>query len=848
VSAPRVLKIPELSLVVLVGASGSGKSSFARKHFQPTEIVSSDVCRGLVSDDQNDQSATPLAFELVHAIAEKRLRLGRMTVIDATSVRREDRAPLVQLARQFHVLPVAIVLDVPPKLCQARNRARPDRDFGAHVTLKQARELERGLAGMKREGFSHVHVLAGVDEIDAASVVRVPLWTDKRSERGPFDVIGDVHGCGDELEQLLGQLGYARDGAYRHPEGRRVVFVGDLCDRGPRTVDVLRLAMDMVAAGSAFCVPGNHDVKLGKYLRGRQVRVAHGLEASVREIEALPEDERKAFAERFCRFVDDLVSHLVFDGGQLVVAHAGMKEEYIGRASATIRDFALYGETTGETDDYGLPVRGDWAARYKGTASVVYGHTPTPEAQWLNRTINVDQGCVFGGKLSALRWPEKEVVSVAAHRTWYEPARPLRPEPAAPPLQWQHDDVLDLEDFVGKHIVPTPLDRNITIRAEHAAAALEVMSRFAVDSRWLLYLPPTMSPSETSRRAAFLEHPEEAFAYFRQHGVPEVVCEEKHMGSRAVLVLCRDEQVGLERFGRKALGACYTRTGRPFLRGALATQLLERLAASLSRGGFWEHIESSWIALDCEVMPWSLKAQELLRTQYAAVGAAAEVALGEAAVVLEQASARGVPVAARLEQVGRRRQNAARFRDAYRRYCWDVASIDDLKIAPFHFLAAEGRSFVDRDHVWHMEAAARLAEHDPLFQATSWRLVDLRDEASVRAGCEWWLELTGQGGEGFVAKPRSFVARSGQRLVQPALKCRGPEYLRIIYGPDYDQPEHLERLRQRGLSHKRSLALREFALGLEGLERFVRREPLRRVHECVFGVLALESEPVDPRL
>jgi protein phosphatase len=854
-SAPRVIEIPELSLVVLVGASGSGKSSFARKHFKPTEIVSSDACRGMVADDESDQAATKPAFELLHAIAAKRLELGRLTVIDATSVRREDRIPLVKLARDHHVLPVAVVLDVPARVCQARNAGRADRQFGPHVVLQQARALRHDLKNMKREGFSRVFVLDSEAEVETTVVRRTKLWTDRRDDAGPFDIVGDVHGCGDELEALLARLGYARDpgGVFRHPAGRRIVFLGDLCDRGPRTVDVLRAAMDMVDAGVAHWVPGNHDVKLAKYLEGKKVKVSHGLEGSIREIESLVEPERKAFAARFLERMDALVSHLVLDGGKLVVAHAGMKEAYIGRASGVIREFALYGETTGETDAYGLPVRLDWAADYKGRARVVYGHTPTPEAEWLNGTVNIDQGCCFGGKLTALRWPEREVVSEPARRTYYEPAKPFLPAdapraPDAPPLQWQHDEVLDLEDVTGKRVIATPLDRNITIRAEHAAAALEVLSRFAVDPRWLVYLPPTMSPCETSKLDGFLEHPAEALDYFKHHGVAEVVCEEKHMGSRAVLVLCRDEAAGLERFGRRALGACYTRTGRAFFRPEMERAVLERLVAALVRVGFWDEIASSWVVLDCEVMPWNLKAQELLRTQYAAVGAAADAVLPEAEAALAAATARGLALGERIDRVRAQRAAAERFREAYRRYCWNVASIDDVKIAPFHVLAAEGRTFFDRDHVWHMETLGRLAGADPLLRATPWRLVSTLDEAQCRAAIDWWMEMTEAGGEGFVVKPRSYVGRSSGRIVQPAVKCRGREYLRIIYGPDYLELQHLERLRRRGLAHKRGLALREFALGLEGLERFVRREPLRRVHECAFGVLALESEPVDPRL
>jgi protein phosphatase len=501
-------------------------------------------------------------------------------------------------------------------------------------------------------------------------------------------------------------------------------------------------------------------------------------------------------------------------------------------------------------------VRYNWAAEYRGRAMVVYGHTPVLEPEWLNRTINVDTGCVFGGKLTALRYPEKELVSVPAQRVYYEPAKPLqRPDtPTGATLTAQQlvDDALDIEDVTGKRIVNTRLIPNITIREENSIVALEVMSRFAANPKWLIYLPPTMSPSETTLKAGLLEHPAEAFAYYREAGVVRVVCEEKHMGSRAVVVICRDEASASKRFGvvNEGSGVCYTRTGRRFFDDQdLESAFLARLQAAVDAAGFWNEFNTDWLILDCELMPWSAKAQELLRQQYAAVGSASRAALAETLDALRRASARGVEVAALLDRYGDRAAMAADYVDAYRRYCWTVRGLIDLKLAPFHLLATEGSIHADKDHVWHMETLARLCSADEeLLLATPYRVVELADPVSVDAGVAWWEELTGRGGEGMVVKPYDFIARSLRGLAQPAVKCRGREYLRIIYGPDYTALGNLERLRSRGLGRKRSLAMREFALGLEALERFVEREPLRRVHECVFGVLALESEPVDPRL
>ncbi|MGI4872986.1 MAG: polynucleotide kinase-phosphatase [Janthinobacterium lividum] len=927
------LKLPEISLVLLIGSTGAGKSTFARRLFRPTEIVSSDTCRGFVADDENDLAATTDAFELLRFWVAKRLKRGHLTVVDATNVRAEDRKGLVALARQYHCLPAAIVLDVPESVAAARNRQRPDRQgLKPHVIANHRRALRQSLRTLKSEGFRHVYHLRGVDEIDAVqTILREPLYSNRQTETGPFDIIGDIHGCYTELVALLGKLGYAveevpvtdardlgvrvvrssstgtpppsplpkREGelvssssletdvspssidssleletsspsllgrglgggvpAEGDPKPRRVIFLGDLVDRGPASPQVLRLVMSMVQAGTALCVPGNHDIKLLRYLNGKNVSLTHGLAETVAQLEGEP----AGFREQVRLFLDGLTSHFVLDGGRLVVAHAGLTEAMQGRGSGAVRSFALYGETTGETDEFGLPVRYAWAADYRGRATVVYGHTPVPTPEWLNNTIDIDTGCVFGGHLTALRYPERALVSVPAARVYCEPSRPLhynplRPaEPAAssPELssQQQHDDLLDIRDVTGKQLINTRLLNTVTVREENAVAALEVMSRFALHPKWLLYLPPTMSPTETSALPDLLEHPSEAFDYYRKQGVERVVCEEKHMGSRVVVVLGQGEAAIQRRLGLvgEGIGKCYTRTGRNFFTDPdLEAAFLTRLRDALTTAGFWDKFDTDWVCLDAELLPWSAKAQELIKQQYAAVAAAATAALPQAEAALAAASAHGLPGAADLlARTSARREAATDYAAAYRRYCWPVQSLDDLKLAPFHLLVTEGRTYFDRDHAWHMETLRSLSLADPgLLRATPYRVVSLPDLADVDAAIEWWTNLTASGGEGMVVKPYDFIPQAGRSLVQPALKCRGREYLRIIYGPDYLLPGHLDRLRQRNVKTKRNLALREFALGVEGLERFVAGQPLRLVHQCVFGVLALESEPVDPRL
>lgn len=854
------IRIPEKSLVLLIGVSGSGKSTFAKKHFEQYEIISSDECRGIVSNYVNNPSATEDAFDLLHYIIEKRLKNHLLTVIDATNVETNYRLQLIQLAKKYHILPVAIVLELPRKVCEARNDARTDRNLSRHVIRQQYTNLKQSFRNLKRERYAKQYFLKTEAQVDSVSgIIREKLYNDKTEITGPFDIIGDIHGCYDETIELLEKLNYAiekvpNDGKnygiqVSHPENRHVIFLGDLVDRGPNSPAILKLVMSMVYSGVAWCVPGNHDMKLLRKLSGKNVKVQHGLVQTLEQLE----NETPEFIEELKEFLYARISHYIFDDGRLVVSHAGLKEEMQGRASGAVREFCLYGETTGEIDEFGLPVRYNWAGEYRGRAKVVYGHTPVPKAEWLNNTINIDTGCVFGGELTALRYPEEELVSVKAKKVYYEPARPLIEENSELSHQQAYDDLLNIEEVIGKRIVQTRLRNNITIREENSIAALEVMSRFAVNPKWLIYLPPTMSPSGTSELDGFLEHPAQAINYFKKRGIRKIVCEEKHMGSRAIFVICKNEKVALERFGieNEGIGVCYTRTGRRFFNDAdLEMQILERVANALGKSGFWEEFQTDWVCLDTELMPWSAKAQALLKEQYAAVGAAAENALPEVLSVLGQTKSRGIEgLESTLKKFKYKKTAVSNYVQAYRNYCWNTNSVDDYKIAPFHILATENAVHVDKNHEWHMENIKKICAADErLLRATSYKIIETGSVESVNAAIDWWLELTKKGGEGLVFKPFDFIAYGREGLVQPAIKCRGKEYLRIIYGAEYDLPENLQRLRNRNLSKKRSLALREFALGIEGLERFVRKEPLRKIHESVFGVLALESESVDPRL
>ena len=486
--------------------------------------------------------------------------------------------------------------------------------------------------------------------------------------------------------------------------------------------------------------------------------------------------------------------------------------------------FALYGDTTGETDEFGLPVRYPWANDYRGRAMVLYGHTPTPEAEWVNNTMCLDTGCVFGGQLTALRYPEREVVSVPAERVWYEPAKPFLADTATGLGAGRGADGLDITDVLGRRGVETAHHGRVTVREENAAGALEVMSRFALDPRWLLYLPPTMSPCATSPAADLLEHPAEAFAAYRAEGVDrgDLRGEAHGLPRRRPGVPrrgCRPGTVRLRPTG--STGVVYTRTGRPFFEPDLNEELVSRLRRCArplpASGTSWRR---DWVLLDAELLPWSLKAEDLLRRQYASVGAAARSALPAA---VDGLATRGRVRARRRGATGPDGFPGCERRRLHR-------GLPALRVADRRARRGAGRAVPgardrrprrtnERDHSWHLGIADRFVAADPgLVRPTRRLLVDAEDEHSLTAGVAWWEELTAAGGEGMVVKPHANLTRGRRGLVQPGMKVRGREYLRIIYGPDYTEPSNLDRLRQRSLGHKRSMALREYALGLESLD------------------------------
>jgi len=416
-----IISIPRTALVVLCGPAGSGKSTFARRHFQPTQIVSSDHCRALISDNPHNQAVSADAFALFHEIIDRRLKYGRLTVADSTALTREARADLLALADRHDFVPVILLFDTPLDLCIERDRGRPH-PVGPVVIRRQWEQLALARASIHHERFQNIFYLSP-DEADAVTIRVTPLNVEHPEETGPFDIIGDVHGCWPELQELLLKLGWERSGdGFRHPQARKAIFVGDLVDRGPNNLAVIRCAMAMVRAGAAMMVIGNHDHKLLRALKGLPVEITRGLEITMDELNALPPSERESLVADIRRLLESAPAYLLLNHGRLVVTHAGIEEHMIGRLSRRIWRFCCFGAPTGELTPEGLPVRRDWAADYHGHPLVVYGHNPVPEPRFRHNTIDIDQGCVHGGALTALRYPEMELVQVHPHQLYsYRP-------------------------------------------------------------------------------------------------------------------------------------------------------------------------------------------------------------------------------------------------------------------------------------------------------------------------------------------------------------------------------------------------------------------------------------------
>ncbi|MEH7178152.1 polynucleotide kinase-phosphatase [Neobacillus vireti] len=863
------INLPHAGIVLLVGPSNTGKTTLLNQLIQEnqilaSEVISSDQFRVLVSDiefiswngrpkDESDalfheyQQISSAAFDAMDYVISKRCKLNKLTFIDATHLREEEHEKYLQMGKKYHVPVIAIVLNISETELLRRDA---ERDFsrGRNRIKQQYQHFKNTLRFIKKKHYRRVYLL-GEDELEVLNVSRLenPLFIEL--DNG-IDFIGDIHGCYEEFLEILSKLGYQEndEGYYIHPEGRKILSLGDVLSRGSRSIETLQFFQKHVAAGHAYMIDSNHGWKIARWLEGKNVKMAHGDENVAAEFEEYERkngtEETEKLKEQIKELLLEAKSHYIIrkNGVNAVVAvHAGIKDHYIGKQSHRISDFCRYGDTDG-LDENGKPIRKDWSISHKSSELIIWGHDPKPQPLLVNNTLNIDQGVVFGGTLTAYRYPEKQFVSVKAKQDYANvPDNPLK--------EWELKRLNppNIMKFLEGYSVLTEHYGEIMIYDDGVKPAIDDFSHYTLPLEDIVYLPPTMSPTpKASRLEGYLEHPMEAFEYYQSNGVETMVVEKKHMGSRGILFLFKNKEVAKEYIGRETLGNIYTRTGRAFFKKEVEEQIVGVLNEDLVKSGYFETYNTDFVLLDAEILPWNLKAKDLILNQYAHVGEMALLDRKKLQDSLQQAFESGKGVEHWIQENEMGIENAKVFNEVYQKYCWEIEGLDGIQIAPFHTLAHSKETFFDKPHRWHMEKNKEFNGISRLFLETEYRVVS--DEASMKAAIEWWEEITEAGHEGFVVKPDSFITRHKGKLLQPAIKVRGRKYLHIIYGMDYLLPENLSRLKKRNAGKKQRNALKEFALGVEGVNRFVKKESLERVHECVLGVLALEAEPIDPRL
>ncbi|WP_107840840.1 polynucleotide kinase-phosphatase [Metasolibacillus meyeri] len=858
------LHLSQAGIVLCIGPSNSGKSTFLKQLIEnnmikPSEIVSSDDYRITVADldfidfqDATKQEADLLyeqysaisteAFQLMEQVVNARAKLNRLTFVDATHLNAREREKYFAIAKRQHVPIYGIIFDIPLEQLLAHDNMR-ENPRGAARIKQQARKLKDEKRFLKKEAFTRLYTFNS--DADAWSIVREPSPLTIELGTG-IDVIGDIHGCYDEMLALIEKLGYVEEnGLYIHPEGRKLISVGDIMSRGPKSLATMQFWLKQIEAGLGYMTDSNHGWKIARWLEGKNVQLAHGDELVEQEMQQFEieygVEKTTALKQHLAQMLLQAPSHYIITEngiGKAVVTHAGIRDRYIGKNSSRIRDFCRYGDVVG-TGDNGRPIRAEWYADHKTSELIIWGHEPKLKPLKMNNTVNIDQGVVFGGQLTAFRYPESTFEAVEAYENYAgEQQNPLL-EAAA-----KHFEPPNIQAFIKGFEVETTNGGTVWIGDGYAKAAIDTVSHYTVPMEQLIYIPPTMSPTpQTSQLEEYLEHPAEAFAYYKKYGFTELIAEKKHMGSRAVLLLFKNKQIAKEWVDKETLGIITTRSGRAFFDANAHEIIVQKLHTELVAKNYFEKMATDFVLLDAEILPWNLKAQSLIDEQYAHV---AEHALMDRQKLATKLQTTLVDVAEWQNQYKELLRNAVRFDAIYQNYCWSVDDLAAIQIAPFHILAHSNETCFHQSHPWHMEMNHWLAQDSSIFIATDYQIItNEQDEQKVIA---WWEEMTAVGHEGIVIKPLTFIPKNKGRLIQPAIKVRGREYLRIIYGMDYTDPKQLTQLKKRNPSKKMKHALQEFALGLEGIERFVQKESMARIHECVLATLALESDAVDPRL
>jgi protein phosphatase len=830
-----ILTLPQPSALIVLAPSAFPAAQWARRHFTPAQLLDPSDCQALLGSA--DLPPSPQAYALAAQAFKLRMEAGTATVLLQAPLEQTGRNFIRSACRAHHMQLLVLSIELSVEELQAWAP-----DFDRAQWAREQDLLEQNLHFLGKEGVQQHFRVRGAAELDGLEVVWQPLPCDRATLGGPFDLIGSLHGCHDELLRLFVALGYSRDTRSQlpvHPEGRLPVFLGDIADSGPACAETLSLVQAMTEAGLALAVAGNQDRQLLEHLRQDPEADPGALAPWWAHADAATRAQALAWLGR-------LPGHIVLDGGRLVAVHGGIKAEMIGRHTTAITAFCTYGSTPGERSTVQDAPIADWAADLPAGVTVAFAHQPLTRPLDAGNHVALDTACLYGGQLSAFRYPERAWVQVEASAAYLAGEWPAAAEAQAARPHALDRWTLPAELLNGRWLVQTASGFNFTLTDLQYATTLELLQNEAISPRWLIYLPPSMSPPQPATLPGFLEHPNEAFSYYEKKGQTHVVVQEKCDGPRAVVVLCRDTDAAEARFGDGSgrIGVVYSRRGRPLLDPADENTLLAELHAAATDSGLWAALRTDWLCLEGQLTGRRFTPGKNKEEGRIAAGVAA--AWPRALDLLAQSTSDAPEFLAMRAQM----EAQAAAAQALARDCTPADGDEgSWYFTPYHLLAAQSGDFFDRSHVWHLEQLAAFTQGNAAHvRALRTQVIDLQDHDGRRALTDWWQDLSDQGAPGIIVKPMTLELVVNQEYLQPALKVRGREALRKVYGPYYTLPDALEHHRRRSLKERRELVVRHFALGKEALQRFVAGKAHQEVLQAVFTHIAISTMDDNPLL
>ena len=828
-----ILQLPEFCAILLLRPQATAPN-FAATHFPADTILSTQFFQDLIAPPHTPPDADALG--LLQQTLDHRLKNRLTTLIDLAPLEQSERQAFRSSARRHNAPLIAIVLDLP-----APAHLNPEQR--SQWTLENSR-IQYTLPLLEPEGLAQVFHISDEATLTRLQVQWQPFPCSRLQEPGPFDIIGSPHGCHAEFISLVQKRGYQSTGTpgqniLHHPQGRKLIVLGDLADRGPEGPRLLGLLMRTQQAGHALVVCGNQDRRLLHLLQDQLPEDSIGFEHLIPWAADLPQEERQPLID----WLQALPDHLVLDGGKLVAVHGGIQKKMLRRQSPPVSAFCRFGETPAETDHFGFPTLTAWTGDFEQGPLVLYAHQAQPEPVWINKTLNLDTGCVFGGKLTALSYPELELHSQPAQLIYHPPILP--PQAQATQTQAAQDPyTLPYDLFNGRFLVQTSLRYSFGLDDQQVSAAMEMLHTETVSPRWLIYLPPSMSPPQPATEPPYLEHPNEGFSYYEKKGQSELIVQEKVDGVRAILILCKDAQTAKTHFGSQdhRLGRIYSRYGRPLLPDAEEKAFLENLSQAATAANLWTALGTDWLCIEGQLSPTAhfLPQQTATHQRIATL-------LGHAFPHM-QGTFQQSPITD-PEFLALRARIIA-WQQPLQAYTTHLPTSDpDWTFVPYHLLASASALYFDQTHAWHLAHLERLCQHTTYhLRPLQWQQIDLSDHQARHKIIEWWHHLNATSKPGLIMKPLHFETIVGNEPIQPAIKVRTHEALRQTYGLEFDQPEALNHHRSRSLKDRRELAVRQYALGKEALQRFQARQPFAEVLQASFCHLAISTTDKEPLL